>query len=105
MMHESLSLKLGKLPPETRVYCGHEYTTSNARFALTVEPENEAARRLAERARAAREKGEPTVPSTIADEIAHNPFLRVGVAAVRAKYQKEDPVDVLAAMRAEKDAF
>jgi hydroxyacylglutathione hydrolase len=105
MMHESLSHKLGRLPPETRVYCGHEYTASNARFALTIEPDNAALQRLAERARVLREKGEPTVPSTIGDEIAHNPFMRVDVPAVRARYQAVDSAGVLGAMRAAKDAF
>ncbi len=105
MMHESLSQKLGRLHPDTRVYCGHEYTASNARFALTVEPENEALKRLAERARVAGEQGKPTVPSSIGDEIAYNPFLRVGVPKVAARYGKTDPVEVLAAMRSAKDDF
>ncbi len=105
MMHESLSHKLARLPPDTRVYCGHEYTASNARFALTVEPDNAALQRLAERTRLARERGEPTVPSTIGDEIAHNPFMRVSVPAVRARYENGDPATVLGAIRAAKDAF
>jgi hydroxyacylglutathione hydrolase len=105
MMHESLSHKLAKLPAPTRVYCGHEYTLSNTRFALTVEPENAALAKLADRARAAKEKGEPTVPSTMGDELAHNPFLRVTVPAVAARYGKSDPTDVLGAMRKAKDEF
>ena len=105
MMHESLSQKLGRLPPDTRVYCGHEYTLSNTRFALTVEPNNEALKKLAERARVAKEKGMPTVPSSIEDEILHNPFLRVSVPRVAAHYGKSDPVSVLAAMRSAKDSF
>ncbi|MBL9028035.1 MAG: hydroxyacylglutathione hydrolase [Myxococcales bacterium] len=105
MMHESLSHKIARLPPETRVYCGHEYTQSNVRFALAVEPDNEALQALAERARAARERGEPTVPSTVAAEIQHNPFLRVAIPHVAARYGAADPVHVLGAMRAEKDDF
>lgn len=105
MMHESLSQKLGRLPPDTRVYCGHEYTLSNAKFALTIEPENGALKKLAERARIAKEKGLPTVPSSIEDEIAHNPFLRVSVPKVAARYGKSNPVEVLAAMRSAKDSF
>ena len=105
MMHDSLSHKLGGLPAATRVYCGHEYTLSNARFALAVEPGNEALQALAERARVAREAGEPTVPSTIGDELAHNPFMRVAVRHVAARYESADPVRVLGAMRAEKDDF
>jgi hydroxyacylglutathione hydrolase len=74
-MHANLS-RLAALPPETRVYCAHEYTLSNARFAVTVEPDNDAlARRLAE-VEAARAAGEATVPTTIALERATNPFVR-----------------------------
>ncbi|MBW8268178.1 hydroxyacylglutathione hydrolase [Caldovatus aquaticus] len=67
---------LAALPPETLVCCGHEYTESNARFALTVEPDNPALRARAEEARAQRAAGRPTVPTTIAQELATNPFLR-----------------------------
>ena len=68
--------RLAALPPETAVYCAHEYTLSNGRFALTVEPENaELAARMA-RVEAARRAGEATVPTTIALERATNPFIR-----------------------------
>jgi hydroxyacylglutathione hydrolase len=68
--------RLAALPPETRVYCAHEYTLSNARFAVTVEPENGAlARRFAD-VEAARAAGEATIPTTIALELATNPFMR-----------------------------
>lgn len=105
MMHESLNEKLAKLPAETRVYCGHEYTLSNTRFALTVEPENAALARLADRAREAKEKGEPTVPSTIAEELAYNPFMRVAVPAIAARYGRGHLADVLGALRKAKDDF
>lgn len=85
--------RLGALPAETRVYCAHEYTQSNGRYALVAEPENAAIRdRMAEvdRARAA---GEATVPTTIALERATNPFLRAA------------SVEMLAERRAAKDAF
>ena len=104
-MHESLSGKLGKLPPETRVYCGHEYTVSNLRFAATVEPESAAIREKLEAAQAARGRGEPTIPSTIGDELAVNPFMRCGEASVRARFPGETPVEVLAAVRKAKDSF
>jgi hydroxyacylglutathione hydrolase len=74
-MHSNLQ-RLALLPPETKVYCAHEYTLSNARFAVTVEPGNAA---LAERSReveAARASGQATVPTTIALERATNPFMR-----------------------------
>jgi hydroxyacylglutathione hydrolase len=70
--------RLAALPPETRVYCAHEYTLANARFAVTVEPDNAAlAGRLAA-VEAARARGEATVPTTIALERATNPFVRAG---------------------------
>ena len=72
--------RLAGLPPETRVYCAHEYTLSNGRFALTVEPDNrELAARMAE-VEAARSAGEATVPTTIALELATNPFMRAASA-------------------------
>ena len=73
--------RLSLLPPQTRVYCAHEYTLSNGRFAVTVEPDNEAiARRLAE-VEAKRAAGEATVPTTIALELETNPFVRAASAA------------------------
>ena len=75
MMWSSLK-KLAALPPETALYCGHEYTNNNCRFALTVEPENEALRARAAEAAALAEEGEPALPTTIAQELATNPFLR-----------------------------
>lgn len=91
-MHANMR-RFAALPEDTRVYCGHEYTLSNARFAATVEPDNAAiAARLAA-VEAMREQGEPTVPTTIALERATNPFLR----SVDA--------DELAERRAAKDAF
>lgn len=84
---------LGALPPETVVYCAHEYTQSNGRYALVAEPDNAAiAARMAE-VDAARTRGEPTVPTTIALERATNPFMRAKDAAE------------LAERRAAKDAF
>src|SRR5262249_16216266 len=72
--------KLAGLPGETKVYCAHEYTQSNARFALTVEPHNAALAERAKRIDEARAKGEWTVPSTIALELQTNPFLRAASA-------------------------
>ncbi|HWQ39080.1 MAG TPA: hydroxyacylglutathione hydrolase [Burkholderiales bacterium] len=109
-MYASLS-KLAVLPEQTRVYCAHEYTLSNLRFARAVEPDNPA---LAEReatARAALERGEPSLPSTIAMEKAANPFLRTGLAALRESASRragrklDDPVEVFAVLRQWKDSF
>jgi hydroxyacylglutathione hydrolase len=105
-MWSSLS-KLRKLPPETRVYCAHEYTQSNARFALTVEPTNQM---LHQRARAVdmmRARGEPTVPSTMGEELATNPFLRADkpelIAA--AGLAGKPPAEAFAEIRRRKDKF
>jgi len=68
--------RLAKLPPETRFYCGHEYTEANARFALTIEPGNKALRAEAEAAGALRAAGRPTVPTTLAQELVANPYFR-----------------------------
>jgi hydroxyacylglutathione hydrolase len=105
-MWASLS-KLRALPGSARIYCAHEYTQANARFAVTVDPENVAlAARSAEIDRL-RGDGIPTVPSTLADEIATNPFLRAddkGVATA-VGLAGGDPVSVFAEVRGRKDRF
>jgi len=72
--------RLATLPPETLIYCGHEYTLANGKFALTVEPENAILVQRVEDVAAIRERGEPTVPTTIALERATNPFMRAASA-------------------------
>jgi len=109
-MHASLS-RLAALPPETRVCCGHEYTLANAAFARVVEPGNPALERRFEEAKAMRATGRPTLPSTLAGEIAANPFLRVDSPEVRASLAREtghapaNDVDAFAALRRWKDGF
>lgn len=105
MMYTSLCEKLGKLPGDTRVYCGHEYTASNLRFAQHVEPGNTAVREKLAKVTAMRDRGEATVPSTIAEELATNPFLRVGEASVQSAFPGETAADVLGAVRKAKDGF
>ncbi|MGS1015991.1 hydroxyacylglutathione hydrolase [Allosphingosinicella humi] len=78
-MHGNLQ-RLAALPPETAVYCAHEYTLANGRFALTVEPNNAALRERMAAVEAARAAGEATVPTTIALERATNPFMRASSA-------------------------
>jgi hydroxyacylglutathione hydrolase len=73
--------KLARLPGSTRVYCGHEYTLANNRFAEAVEPGNPALAARKAREEAKRARGEPTLPSTMAEELATNPFLRCGEPA------------------------
>ena len=105
-MWASLS-KLAALPPETMVYSGHEYTASNARFAVTIEPDNAALASRAESVRAAREGGRPTVPSRLSEELATNPFLRAGQAETKRAIGMDDAEDVavFAEIRARKDRF
>lgn len=82
MMHTSLQ-KLAALDPQTKVYCGHEYTQANLRFAKHVEPSNGAVDKALELAKELRAEGRPTVPGTIGDELATNPFLRVDSPEIR----------------------
>jgi hydroxyacylglutathione hydrolase len=84
---------LRRLPPETALYCGHEYTLANARFALTVDPGNAALRRRAEEVAQLREKSLPTLPSTIAGERATNPFLRPESPEIRSAIGMTDASD------------
>lgn len=99
--------KLRALPGDTAIYCGHEYTQANARFALTVDPDNPV---LVERARevdALRAAGKPTVPTTMAAERAANPFVRPDDPAIRAHLGMTDAADheVFAEIRRRKDSF
>jgi hydroxyacylglutathione hydrolase len=106
MMVESLA-KLAALPDGTAVYCGHEYTLANARFAMTLEPGNaDLARRFRE-VEALRARGLPTVPSTIGLEKRTNPFLRTASAEIRAALGMgtADDVEVFAEIRRRKDSF
>jgi hydroxyacylglutathione hydrolase len=97
--------RLKALPPETLVYCAHEYTQSNARFALHADPENKALQDYAARVDHCRAQGLPTVPTSIARELASNPFLRADDPALQARWGGGDPVATFAALRAAKDSF
>ncbi|MGY0559191.1 hydroxyacylglutathione hydrolase [Luteimonas sp. A277] len=104
--------RLAALPPQTLVCCGHEYTRSNAAFALAVEPGNAELRERSEEVERMRAQDQPTLPSTLAQELACNPFLRIDVPQVRAALagrvgagQAEDRVALFAALRAWKDTF
>jgi hydroxyacylglutathione hydrolase len=106
VMYESLK-KLAALPPETVVYCGHEYTLSNARFALSVDPDNQALKERAKEIEALRAENKPTLPTTIGEELATNPFLRWGDPAIRKHLGMENASDaeVFAEIRRRKDNF
>ena len=105
-MWSSLS-KFRKLPEDTRVYCAHEYTQANARFALSVEPENQALQDRSRAIDAARAEDRPTVPSTLGEELATNPFLRADLPSLAANVglSGSDPVAVFAEVRRRKDNF
>lgn len=106
MMHRSLNETLGALDGATKVYCGHEYTVSNLKFARHLEPTHPAVLEALARAEARRAAGEPTVPGTLSTERATNPFLRCGEVGVRAAVKTDgSDVDVLAAVRLAKDHF
>ena len=99
--------KLAELPGETQVYCGHEYTLANGKFALTVDPTNAMLKEHLEKATALRAAGAFTIPSTIALELAINPFLRADEQDVRAAVglPDADPAEVFAAIRERKNQF
>lgn len=102
-MWDSLQ-RLAALPDDTRVYCAHEYTASNARFALSVD-DGAALKARADEIFAARERGEWTVPTTIALEKATNPFLRAPALAARVGAAGQPDAQAFAAVRAAKDNF
>lgn len=98
---------ISMLPGDTVIYCGHEYTQSNANFAVTVDPENEKLQARAREVASLREKGEPTLPTRLDLELATNPFLRWGDKAIRAHLGMEGAKDweVLGEIRKRKDNF
>lgn len=96
--------RLAALPDDTTVYCAHEYTASNARFALSVD-DDPALKRRADQVFAARERGEPTVPTTIGLEKATNPFLRAPQLAARVGAAGKPDHEAFGAVRAAKDEF
>ena len=106
MMWDSLQ-KLAALPPETIVCSGHEYTAANAKFALSVDPDNPALISRAEAIAEARAAGRPTVPSTLAEELATNPFLRAGQDTLKSALGMVGAPDaeVFAEVRTRKDNF
>jgi hydroxyacylglutathione hydrolase len=99
--------KLAALPDDTALYCGHEYTLSNARFALAADPDNAPLRLRAAVVEGQRADGRLTVPSALGDEKATNPFLRTGEPAIAQSVGLDgsDPVAVFAALREWKNRF
>ena len=97
--------RLKALPAETTLYCAHEYTQSNARFALHADPDNAALGEYVAEVEAKRARGEPTVPTVLSRELAANPFLRADTADMRARWGGATPPETFAALRAAKDNF
>jgi hydroxyacylglutathione hydrolase len=106
VLWESL-MKIAALPGETQLYCGHEYTQANAKFALTIESTNPLLVARAEGVARLRAAGKPTLPTTVAAELATNPFLRAEEPAVQAAVNMTgaDSADVFAELRSRKDRF
>jgi hydroxyacylglutathione hydrolase len=106
MMWASLD-KLRRLPGETRVFCGHEYTAANARFAVSIDPENAALRRREGEVAKLRAADKATIPSTMAEECAANPFLRADDPGVAAAVNRRGgtPAEVFGEIRRLKDNF
>ena len=106
MMWRSLR-KLRDLPDETKIYCGHEYTAANIKFARTIEPDSKALAAREMQATAQLAKGEPTIPTTIGEEKRANPFLRADVAEVAAGIGMagKPAAEVFAEIRARKNKF
>ena len=99
--------RLRALPDATEIYCGHEYTASNAEFALSVDPDNPALRQRAAEVKQLRDAGRPTIPANLGEEKRANPFLRADAPelAMAMQVDAEDPVAVFAALRRAKDNF
>jgi hydroxyacylglutathione hydrolase len=93
------------LPDQTRVWCAHEYTLNNLKFALTVDPENRDLQLRFQQVQAARRRGEATIPTTIGLERRTNPFLRWDQPVIQRAMQQSDPVLTFAALRRRKDVF
>ena len=110
MMYRSLQ-KLAALHPDTRVYCTHEYTLANLRFAAAADPDNSAVKARIDRVNQLRAADQPSLPSVLAEELSTNPFLRCDQPALQASAQRHagqpvpTPALVFSALRAWKDHF
>ncbi len=106
MMWNSIQ-KLAELPPQTKVYCGHEYTIANGNFALSIDPENANLKTRMEKFTALRQAGKPTLPTTIGEELATNPFMRPADKNIRKHLNMEEETDseVFSTIRTLKDQF
>ena len=97
--------RIKALPVDTTLYCAHEYTQANAKFALHADPDNTALAAYAKEVDEARRRGEATVPTTLSRELATNPFLRADSDDMRKRWGGNAPHETFAALRSAKDAF
>ena len=97
--------RIKALPPKTTLYCAHEYTAANAKFALHADPDNAALQDYAAEIADKRERGEPTVPMGLARELETNPFLRADDADMQARWGGNSAAETFAALRKAKDNF
>lgn len=104
-MYRALIEVLSPLPDNTRVYCGHEYTCNNLKFARHVEPHNPHVLEMIKECDAKRAANQPTIPTTIGQEKKYNPFMRVGEESVQKFAGSTDPVEVMRVLRKSKDGF
>jgi len=98
-------VRIKALPPETMLYCAHEYTQSNARFAVHADPENADLLAYVAEIDARRARREPTVPTKLERELLTNPFLRADDAGLRARWGGAAPPETFAILRQAKDSF
>ena len=103
-LHHSLQ-KLSALPPETEVYCTHEYTLANLRFALTIEPDNQLLLDYKQHCQRLRQHNKPTLPANLATERQINPFLRCENKTLQQRYQQDTSVGLFSQLRSMKDQF
>lgn len=104
-MDQNLNVILGSLPNDTRVYCGHEYTVTNLKFALSVEPQNTDIKSKLAWAQSKVSKRDPTVPSTIGEEKKINPFMRLDKSQVKKFTGESDRLEVMSTLRQRKNDF
>lgn len=105
MMYSALVTILSKLPGNTRVFCGHEYTVNNLKYALHVEPENTNTKEKFTWAKEQRANNLPTIPSSIEEELKTNPFMRVDNSAVQKRCRTSEPISTMGFLREEKNNF
>ena len=98
-------LKLKSLPADTKIYCGHEYTLSNVKFALSIDPQNQDLIKLSEWVKQQDKDHRPTIPTTLSEQLVSNPFLRCDSDYFMNFYKSQNPAEIFAKMRLAKDNF